>query len=99
MIVGTHKAKTPSLSSPKCYQIKIYALGDIYEIYKYELPVHAGYHKFTFKGRKPTDDNTKKENRKKVATRIRNNVRRLALANFNEQSRFLLLPLQIISLI
>lgn len=88
LIVGTHKAKTPSLSSPKCYQIKIYSLGDIYEIYKYELPVYAGYHKFTFKGRKPTDENTKKENRKKVATRIRNNVRRLALANFNEHSRF-----------
>ena len=88
MIVGTHKAKTPSLSSPKCYQIKIYALGDIYEIYKYEIPVYAGYHKFRFKGREHADENTKIENRKKVATRIRNNVRRLALANFDEHSRF-----------
>lgn len=88
LIVGTHKAKNPSLSSPKCYQIKIFALGDIYEIYKYELPVYAGYHKYRLKGRKPADENKKIENRKKVETRIRNNVRRLALANFNEHSRF-----------
>ena len=33
------------LSGPKCYQIKMYKLGDIYEIYKYELPVYVGYHK------------------------------------------------------
>lgn len=89
MIVGTHKTKTPSLSSPKCYQIKIYALGDIYEIYKYEIPVCAGYHKFKkYNNSNNTDENTKIDNRKKVVTRIRNNVRRLASANFDEHSRF-----------
>jgi len=89
LIVGTHKAKMPELSGPKCYQIKIYNLGDIYEIYKYELPVYAGYHKFKkYNNGNNTDENTKLDNRKKVATRIRNNVRRLALANFDEYSRF-----------
>ena len=88
LIVGIHKTKTPSLSSPKYYQIKIFALGDIYEFYKYEIPVCAGYHKFRFKGRMPADEDTKIENRKKVATRTRNNVRRLAIANFDEKSRF-----------
>jgi len=88
LIVGTHKAKTPVLSGPKCYKIKVFKLGDIYEVYKYEIPVYAGYHKFKKRSNKITDENTKKENRKKVATRIRNNVRRLALANFDEHSRF-----------
>jgi len=78
----------PVLSSPKCYQIKIYRLGDIYEVYKYELPVYACYHKFKKSNKKNTDENAKKENRKKVVTRIRNNIRRLAIANFNEYSRF-----------
>jgi len=89
LIVGTHKAKIPSLSGLKYYQIKMYRLGDIYEVYKYGLPVYAGYHKFK-KGikRKITNEKTKKENRKKVVTRIRNNIRRLAIANFNEHSRF-----------
>ena len=36
----------------------------------------------------PADENTKIENRKKVVTRIRNNVRRLASGNFDENSRF-----------
>lgn len=54
---------------------------------KYEIPVYTGYHKFGFKGRMPADENKKIENRKKVATRIRN-IRRLALANFDENSRF-----------
>jgi len=78
----------PFLSGPKCYRIKVYRLGDIYEIYKYELPVYAGYHKFKKSNKKNTNENTKKENRKKVVTRIRNNIRRLAIANFNEYSRF-----------
>jgi hypothetical protein len=88
LIVGTHKAKKPVLSGPKYYQIKMYKLGDIIEVYKYELPVCAGYHKFESAIRKPSDENNKKENRKKVVTRIRNNVRRLAIANFNEHSKF-----------
>jgi len=88
LIVGTHKAKTPVLSGPKCYKIKVFKLGDIYEVYKYEIPVYAGYHKFKKRSNKITDENTKKENRKKVVTRIRNNVRRLAIENFNEYSRF-----------
>ena len=88
MIVGTHKAKTPSLAGPKCYQIKVFSLGDIYEVYKYELPVYAGYHKFKTSSKKNTDENKKIDNRKKVVTRIRNNIRRLAIANFNEYSRF-----------
>ncbi len=88
LIVGTHKAKTPHLSGPKCYQIKVFKLGDIYEVYKYEIPVYAGYHKFKKKSIKITDENTKKENRKKVITRTRNNIRRLAIANFDEYSRF-----------
>ncbi|TET15424.1 MAG: Rep protein [Actinobacteria bacterium] len=88
LIVGIHKAKTPHLSGPKCYQIKMFKLGDIYEIYKYELPVYAGYHKFKNMNKKNTNEKTKKENRKKVVTRIRNNIRRLAIANFNEYSRF-----------
>ena len=89
LIVGTHKTKILSLSGLKCYQIKIYSLGDIYEIYKYELPVYAGYHKFKkYNNSNNTDENTKIDNRKKVVTRIRNNVRRLASANFDEHSRF-----------
>jgi len=88
LIVGTHKAKTPVMSGPKCYQIKVFKLGDIYEVYKYELPVYAGYHKFKTGSRKKADKKKKKENRKKVVTRIRNNIRRLAIANFNEHSRF-----------
>lgn len=88
LIVGIHKTKRPSLSGTKCYQIKMYKLGDIYEIYKYEEPVWAGYHKYKHGSKKNTDDEKKKENRKKVVTRIRNNVRRLAIANFNEYSRF-----------
>ncbi|MBA7508766.1 hypothetical protein ES705_00699 [subsurface metagenome] len=88
LIVGTHKAKTSGHSAPKCYQIKIYNLGDIYEIYKYEIPVYVGYRKFVYKGRSCADENKKIENRKKVATRIRNNIRRLAIANFDEHSRF-----------
>ncbi|NQT67161.1 MAG: hypothetical protein HQ569_06260 [Actinobacteria bacterium] len=47
-----------------------------------------GHHKFKKSNKKNTDENTKKENRKKVVTRIRNNIRRLAIANFNEYSRF-----------
>jgi len=66
----------------------VFRLGDIYEIYKYEFPVYAGYHKFKKSNKKNTDENTKKENRKKVVTRIRNRVRRLAIANFDEHSRF-----------
>lgn len=46
LIVGIDKAKMPEFSKPKCYQVKIFKMGDIYEIYKYELPVYAGYHKF-----------------------------------------------------
>lgn len=89
LIVGTHKTKIPSLSGPKCYQIKMYRLGDIYEVYKYELPVYAGYHKFKkYNNSNPTDENKKLDNRKKVVTRIRNRVRRLAIANFDEHSRF-----------
>jgi hypothetical protein len=88
LIVGTHKAKAPSLSSPKCYQIKVYKLGDIIEIYKYEEPVWAGYHKYKSGIRIPADEKAKKENRAKVVTRIRNNVRRLAIANFDEHSKF-----------
>ena len=45
-------------------------------------------HKFGCNGREHTDENTKKENRKKVITRTRNNVRRLAIANFDENSSF-----------
>jgi len=88
LIVGIHKAKTPHLSGPKCYQIKVFKLGDIYEVYKYEEPVWAGYHKFKSTIRKPADEETKKENRKKVVTRTKNSVRRLAIANFDEHSRF-----------
>jgi len=88
LIVGIHKAKTPSLSGPKCYQIKVYRLDDIYEIYKYEEPVWAGFHKFKSSDRKNTSEETKKENRAKVITRTRNNVRRLAIVNFNKHSRF-----------
>jgi len=89
LIVGTHKTKIPSLSGLKWYQIKMYRLGDIYEVYKYEIPVYAGYHKFKkYNNSNPTDENKKLDNRKKVVTRIRNRVRRLALANFDEHSRF-----------
>ena len=89
LIVGIHKAKNPHLAGPKCYQIKVFKLGDIYEIYKYEFPVYAGYSNFK-KGnnKKNTNENIKKENRKKVVTRIRNNIRRLAITNFNEYSKF-----------
>jgi len=87
LIVGKHKTK--KYSELKWYQIKIYNLGDIYEIYKYELPVYAGYHKFKrYNKSNSTDENKKLDNRKKVVTRIRNRVRRLALANFDEHSRF-----------
>jgi hypothetical protein len=45
-------------------------------------------HKFGYNGCEHTDESTKKENRKKVITRTRNNVRRLAITNFNENSSF-----------
>jgi len=87
LIVGTHKTK--KYSELKWYQIKMYKLGDIYEVYKYELPVYAGYHKFKkYNNSNSTDENKKLDNRKKVVTRIRNRIRRLALANFDEHSRF-----------
>lgn len=87
LIVGTHKTK--KYSELKWYQIKMYKLGDIYEVYKYELPVYAGYHKFKkYNNSNSNDENKKLDNRKKVVTRIRNRVRRLALANFDEHSRF-----------
>ena len=86
LIVGTHKTKR--FSELKWYRIKIYKLGEIYEVYRYEFPVYAGYHKFRFKGRNCADEIGKMDNRKKVVTRIRNRVRRLALANFDEKSKF-----------
>jgi len=92
LIVGIHKAKIPEASKPKCYRIKVLKMGDIFEIYKYEYPIYAGYHKFkTSKIEnedKDVDKDIKIENRKKVVTRSRNNVRRLAIANFNEYSKF-----------
>jgi len=67
----------------------MYKLGDIYEVYKYELPVYAGYHKFKkYNNSNSADENKKLDNRKKVVTRIRNRARRLALANFDEHGRF-----------
>lgn len=89
LIVGTHKTKRPILSGPKSYRIKTISLGDIYEFYEYEVPVKAGYQK-SYKAykRENTSEETKDKNRKKVATRIRNNVRRLSNANFNCHSRF-----------
>lgn len=86
LIVGIHKTK--NFSVLRRYQIKMYKFGDIYEIYKYELPVFAGYQKFEFRGRENTDEDTKIDNRKKIVIRTRNNVRRLALANFDYKSKF-----------
>ena len=91
LIVGTHKTTIPKLAGVKCYKQRVYPLGDITYIYNYEEPVWAGYNKFKTGNRKPTDEETKKENRKKVIIRIRNNVIMLALLNFDEHSRFLTL--------
>ena len=57
-IVGIHKTK--KFSELKYYQIKIYEFGEIYEVYKYELPVYAGYHKFRFSSRNCADEIGKK---------------------------------------
>ena len=89
MIVGINKAKNnrPVLYS---YNTKVYIFGDIIEFYRYEIPILKGFHT---KGRSnfSEEEDVKIDNYKKVATRKRNWVRRLILANFNSSSRFVTL--------
>ena len=86
LIVGTHKTKIQT-SNGFPYKEKILILGDIYEVYHYEKPVFVGYKRPDSISFSDTNEEEKIENRKKVVTRIRNRVRRLALANFNENSK------------
>ena len=76
--------------SAKYYKQKIFRFGSVTEIYNYEKPVYLG--KKT-KGRPKLSCNieVKKINREKVSSRIRNNVRRLILNNFDESCRFITL--------
>jgi hypothetical protein len=87
LIVGTHNKKI-RISKPERYRIKIYKFGDIYEFYIYEIPVFIGFQKSNCELGRDTTEEVKIENRIKVVTRIRNRVRRLTLANFNENSKF-----------
>lgn len=89
LIVGINKAKNnrPELQS---YNTKVFIFGDIIEFYRYEIPILKGFHT---KGRSnfSEEEDVKEDNFKKVATRKRNRVRRLILANFDSSSRFVTL--------
>jgi hypothetical protein len=86
LIVGTHKTKR--FHESYRYKIKIFKFGDIYEVYHYQLPVYMGFKKSSSKKETSTTKEEKIDNREKVVTRIRNRVRRLVLANFDENSKF-----------
>ena len=71
---------------------KVIQSGPVYEVYEFQYPVQLGIDTSeSRKGLKKRPQDRTEEYAKKRATRARNHIRRLALANFTAQDKFLTL--------
>ena len=74
------------------YRIKIILPAPhIIEIYEYEVPVRTGQCHIFRKKTKKGESVNKEKNKIQTIQRARNNIRRLALANFSENAKFITL--------
>lgn len=77
----------------KFYDKKVVVCGNVVELYTYEQPVvkSARPNHIGRAGQNATTGETKRMNREKVAARARQKIRRMANANFSNQSKFITL--------
>jgi ADP-ribose pyrophosphatase YjhB (NUDIX family) len=89
----------------QAYNLKVIVSGSVYEFYRFEEPIFRGYESKRGSGPIPNFEgydvdfdtgeilvkDTKLESRARSNIRARNNIRRLALSNFSNKSKFITL--------